>query len=136
MKTLLSITAFCCLTLPVRSQTAETKPNPPTLRQALVSFTWGWLPGVIKDTNTEIRFYKDGVATNPKYWVGTWEVTGLRTVTVVRPHRTQKGKMEKAFLTFDPTFSTFDGIYFTHGRVSGGRKAPADPEATLTTKPK
>ena len=133
MKALLSI-AFCFLTLPIRSQTAEAKPNPPTLRQALVSFTWTWNPANHKGPPDEVRFYKDGMATNPDTFVGTWEVTGLRTVTITRK---DNGKERKAFLTFDPTFSTFGGISFDpRFNVSGGRKAPADPEATLTIKPK
>ena len=134
MKALLLLTAFSCLALPVRSQTAGAPPNPQTLRQALVSFTWAWQPAKYKGDPIEVRYYKDGVATNPKAWVGTWEVTGLRTVTV---SRTEKGKKEKSLLTFDPTFSTFDGVWWDGtSKVSGGRKAPADPEATLTIKPK
>jgi len=128
MKTLLSIAAFCCLTLPVRSQTAGTTTNPPTLRQALVAFTWTWQPARAKLPG-EVRFYKDGTAMNPLGWIATWKVTGLRTVTL----ETNK-KNEKAFLTFDPTFSTYDGIFWDgRSKVSGGRKAPADPDAIRPT---
>ena len=134
MKALLSITAFCCLSLPVRSQTAETKPNPPTFRQALISFTWSWKPVVQKGKEAEVRFYKDGTVASG-FWSGTWTTTGLRTVTLETKHK--DNTIKKAALIFDPTFSTFDGTYWDGAtKVSGGRKAPADPEATSATKPK
>ena len=130
MNALLRITTFCCLTLSAYSQTRETKANPLTLRQALVSFSWTW--NHVKGPPAEVRFYKNGVATNPNAFMGTWEVTGLRSVTITRNDNRQK-----ALLTFDPTFSTFEGVHFDGTiKVSGGRKAPADPEAILPTKPK
>ena len=130
MKALLATIAFWSIGFTLHAQTAaEPKSNPPTLRQALVAFGWSWVPSMpTKDPNNGgLRFYKDGVVTNPRYFIGRWEVTGLQTVTLQ-----SNGTKRKAFLTFDSTFTKFEGIDFNgKNRVEGARKSPVDPEATL-----
>jgi hypothetical protein len=124
MKVLLLLLLGFLLLTPGYGESAPSTSTPHVvnLRQALCTFEWTWEPA--KGGKSSVRFYRDGSLSNPKWFTGRWEVTGLRTVTLK-----SKKSGRKAFLTFNDDFTKYTGLDFSGVvRVEGSRVRAVNPE--------
>ena len=85
----------------------------------------------------EIRFYRDGVAQNPGFFNARWEVTGIRTVVLQNTNPKSPNSHKKAYLSFNASFSSYEGIDFNgKTKLEGVRRQPADPNALSPKQPR
>jgi hypothetical protein len=81
-----------------------------SLEEAITSNMWSWeYHDAGKDKKEPIRFSRDGVATNLKYFTAHWEIAGPHTL-ILRMHDM------RAPLTFNEDFTRYEGIDF-HGKI-------------------
>jgi hypothetical protein len=95
---------------------------PQSLQEAITSFMWSWeYYDEGRNKAEPIRFYRDGVARNLKWFTAHWEIDGPRTLVL-------KMAKKKAVLTFNDDFTSYDGIDFNGKiRVWGIPSESVDP---------
>lgn len=73
-----------------------------SLEEAITSNMWSWeYHDEGKDKSEPIRFYRDGIAKNLKYFEAHWEITGPHSLVLTMHNM-------KASLTFNEDFTRYD----------------------------